>query len=123
MSGRLQGIQIEYQQHDDPDLSAQGREGWCAKPNRDTGEVQLGHFRGSAMPLFNQAQEALQNGRFKEAETLFRTIISNDARNFDALHMLGIACSENGRLSEAEQFFLAALSIDSHFPPLFHNYG
>jgi predicted O-linked N-acetylglucosamine transferase (SPINDLY family) len=123
MSSCLQGIQIEYQQHDDPDLSAQGQEGWCAKPNRDTGEVQLGHFRGSAMPLFNQAQEALQNGRFKEAETLFRTIISNDARNFDALHMLGIACSENGRLSEAEQFFLAALSIDSHFPPLFHNYG
>jgi protein O-GlcNAc transferase len=80
-------------------------------------------FKGSTMPLFNQAQEALQNGRFKEAEALFRKIILNDARNFDALHMLGIACSENGKISEAEQFFLAALSIDPHFPPLFHNYG
>jgi Flp pilus assembly protein TadD len=53
------------------------------------------------MPLSNQAQEALQNGRFKEAEALFRNIILNDARNFDAL-MLGIACSENGKISEAE---------------------
>ncbi len=75
------------------------------------------------MHLFNQAQEALQNGRFDEAEALFRNIILNDARNFDALHMLGIACSENGKLLDAEQFFLAALLIDSHFPPLFHNYG
>jgi protein O-GlcNAc transferase len=75
------------------------------------------------MHLFNQAQEALQNGRFDEAEALFRIIILNDARNFDALHMLGIACSENGKLLDAEQFFLAALLIDSHFPPLFHNYG
>ena len=69
------------------------------------------------MHLFNQAQEALQNGRFDEAEALFRNIILNDARNFDALHMLGIACSENGKLLDAEQFFLAALLIDSHFPP------
>jgi Tfp pilus assembly protein PilF len=75
------------------------------------------------MPLFNHAQEALQNRRFKEAEALFRKILVNDSRNFDALHMLGIVCSENGKISEAEQFFLAALSIDSPFPPLFHNYG
>ena len=75
------------------------------------------------MRLFDQALEALNNRRFKEAETLFRNIISNDARNFDALHMLGIACTENGKPSEAEDFFLMALSIDPRFPPLFHNYG
>jgi len=75
------------------------------------------------MRLFDQALEALNNRRFKEAETLFRNIISNDARNFDALHMLGIVCTENGKPSEAEDFFLMALSIDPRFPPLFHNYG
>jgi Flp pilus assembly protein TadD len=97
--------------------------GWCEKINRDTKRSLLfGHFKGPTMPLFNQAQEALQNRRFKEAEALFRKILVNDSRNFDALHMLGIVCSENGKISEAEQFFLAALSIDSRFPPLFHNY-
>jgi protein O-GlcNAc transferase len=75
------------------------------------------------MLLINQALGALNNRRFKEAEALFRNIISKDARNFDALHMLGIVCSENGKLSEAENFFLKALSIDSRYPPLFHNYG
>jgi protein O-GlcNAc transferase len=75
------------------------------------------------MALFDQALDALNNRRFEEAETLFRNIISNDARHFDALHMLGIVCTENGKPSEAEDFFLMALSIDSRFPPLFHNYG
>jgi protein O-GlcNAc transferase len=75
------------------------------------------------MPLLDQALAALNNRRFKEAETLFRNIISNDARHFDALHMLGIVCAENGKPSEAEDFFLMALSIDPRFPPLFHNYG
>jgi predicted O-linked N-acetylglucosamine transferase (SPINDLY family) len=75
------------------------------------------------MLLFDQALAALNNRRFKEAETLFRNIISDDAHNFDALHMLGIVCAENGKPSEAEDFFLMALSIDSRFPPLFHNYG
>ena len=57
------------------------------------------------MRLIDEALNALNNRRFKEAETLFRNIISNDARNFDALHMLGIVCTENGKPSEAEHFF------------------
>ena len=75
------------------------------------------------MALFDQALEAHKNGRFKEAENLYRKIIANDSRNFDALHMLGIVCSENGKVPEAEQFFLAALAVDSKFPPCLHNYG
>jgi protein O-GlcNAc transferase len=75
------------------------------------------------MLLLNQALDALNNRRFKEAETLFRNVLSKDANNFDALHILGIVCSENGKVLEAENFFLTALSIDSGFPPLFYNYG
>jgi protein O-GlcNAc transferase len=75
------------------------------------------------MLLLNQALDALNNRRFKEAETLFRNVLSTDSNNFDALHILGIVCSENGKVSEAESFFLTALSIDAGFPPLFYNYG
>ena len=49
--------------------------------------------------------------------------MSRDARNFTALHFLGVVCHENGKLSESEQFFLKARSINSKFPPLFYNYG
>jgi protein O-GlcNAc transferase len=86
----------------------------------ETGREEL---KGTAMLLFDQALGALNNRRFQEAENLFRNILSKDARNFDALHMLGIVCSETGKVSDAENFFLTAISIDARFPPLFHNYG
>jgi protein O-GlcNAc transferase len=75
------------------------------------------------MQLLDQALDAQKNGRFREAEELYRNLIFSDPRNFDALHMLGVVCYENGKATEAEQFFLKALSIDSGYPPLFHNYG
>src|ERR1700733_977191 len=75
------------------------------------------------MQAFDLALDAQKNRRFKDAEDLYRKVISDDPSNFDALHMLGIVCYENGKISEAEQFFLAALSMDSKYPPLFHNYG
>jgi len=71
----------------------------------------------------DRALDAQRNGRFKEAEEIYRSLVSGDPRNFDALHMLGIVCVENGKPAEAEQFFLKALSIDARYPPLFHNYG
>jgi protein O-GlcNAc transferase len=75
------------------------------------------------MQAFEQALSAQRDGRFKEAEDLYRRILSKEPGNFDALHMLGIVCSENGNPSAAERFFMAALSIDSKYPPLLHNYG
>jgi tetratricopeptide (TPR) repeat protein len=75
------------------------------------------------MLLFIQAQDAQKNGRFKEAEELYRKIIAQDSRNFDALHMLGIVCFENGKESDSERFFQKAMKVDANFPPLFHNYG
>jgi protein O-GlcNAc transferase len=75
------------------------------------------------MQLFDRALDAQRNGRFTEAETLYRRLMAYDSNNFDALHMLGIVCYENGKVSEAEKFFQKALSIDTKFPPLFHHYG
>ena len=73
--------------------------------------------------LFNQAVQAHQSGRISEAESLYRQIISQDPKNFDALHMLGIVCSNTGKIQEADKLFRAALSIDSGFPPCHVNYG
>jgi len=74
-------------------------------------------------PLFNQAVQAHQAGRIAEAETLYRKIILEDPKNFDALHMLGIVCFGIGKTQDADKFFRAALSIDSGFPPCHVNYG
>ena len=75
------------------------------------------------MTLFNQALDAQKKNDLREAESLYRKIISVDPRNFDALHMLGIVCADNGKASEAENYFLAAIAIDRTYPPIFHNYG
>lgn len=73
--------------------------------------------------LFNQAVQAHQSGKLSEAESLYRQIIAQDPKNFDALHMLGIVCSSTGKIQEAGGFFRAALSIDPGFPPCHVNYG
>src|SRR6476469_5735481 len=53
--------------------------------------------------LFNRAVEAHRSGRVSEAEALYREIIASDPRNFDALHLLGIVCSETGKVSDADK--------------------
>ena len=73
--------------------------------------------------LFNRAVEAHRSGRISEAETLYREIISGDPKNFDALHLLGIVCSERGKVQDADKFFREALAIDPNFPPCYVNYG
>jgi predicted O-linked N-acetylglucosamine transferase (SPINDLY family) len=73
--------------------------------------------------LFNQALHAHQRGRISEAENLYRKIVSEEPNNFDALHMLGIICSNTGRIQDADYFFRTALSIDAGFPPCLVNYG
>jgi predicted TPR repeat methyltransferase len=73
--------------------------------------------------LVEQALQALKSGRLAEAETIYRQIISKDPRNFDALHMLGIVCSEKGSAAEAEQFFRAALSVNCTSVPCHLNFA
>jgi Flp pilus assembly protein TadD len=73
--------------------------------------------------LFNQALQAHQGGRISEAENLYRKIVAEEPNNFDALHMLGIICSNSGRIQDADYFFRTALSIDAGFPPCLVNYG
>jgi protein O-GlcNAc transferase len=74
----------------------------------------------------NELQSAIQSmnrGDFRKADQILRHVKTKDERNFDAIHMLGIVCTELGKLYEAEQFFKVAISIDSKYPPLYRNYG
>ena len=73
--------------------------------------------------LFEQGVQAQKSGKPAEAEAIYRRILATDARNFDALHMLGIVCSEQGRPDEAERAFREAEAVDRAFPPFFHNFG
>ena len=73
--------------------------------------------------LFNRAVEAHRSGRISEAESLYREIIASDPRSFDALHLLGIVCSETGKVQDADKFFRKAITIDPNFPPCYVNYG
>jgi predicted O-linked N-acetylglucosamine transferase (SPINDLY family) len=73
--------------------------------------------------LFDEAVQALQKGKLADAEKILRQIISKESRNFDALHMLAIVCSEQEKIEEAARFFGLALEIDSTYPPFYHNFG
>ena len=75
------------------------------------------------MTLLQQALLSHQNRRFAEAEQLYRQVLFNDPRNFDALHLLGIVCAELGKYDEAEKNFRSAISVDPKFPGSYHNFG
>jgi predicted O-linked N-acetylglucosamine transferase (SPINDLY family) len=75
------------------------------------------------MRLLDQAIAAHQKGNIAEAESLYRRILADDSRDFDALHMLGVLCAQRRQMQEAELHLRAALSVDGRFPPAIHNYG
>ena len=75
------------------------------------------------MTLFDQALKAVQNGNWGEAEVICRKILAQAPKDFDALHMLAVICSEKGQYDESERLFWETISLDPNFPPCFHNYG
>jgi len=74
----------------------------------------------------NQIQQAIaaqRAGNLAQAEQLCRQALAHDARDFDALHILGALCAQRGDYTEAERLLARALSIDPRVPPCLHNYG
>ena len=67
-------------------------------------------------PIKQQLAEAIalfQQGRTADAEAGFRAIIKRDPRNFDALHLAGVAAATAGRLDEGVTLIRRALAINS----------
>jgi len=52
-----------------------------------------------------------QSGALVEAEALYRQVLASEPRNADALHLLGVACSQQGRHDEAVELILKASKI------------
>ena len=75
------------------------------------------------MMLLDQASQAMQSGKWAEAEAICRKILAGAPNDFDALHLLAVICSEKAEYDESERLFEKAISLDQTFPPCFYNYG
>ncbi|HSP50764.1 MAG TPA: tetratricopeptide repeat protein [Pseudolabrys sp.] len=77
----------------------------------------------SPAELINKAIFFHQRGNLGEAEAIYKKVLHVHAKNFDALHMLGIINAQRGLFDEAEKLVRKALSVDSKIAQCFHNYG
>ena len=64
-----------------------------------------------------QAVSLHQSGRLSEAEQLYRSILAEHARHFDALHLLGLIQGQRNRHDEAARLIGAALDVEPSSEP------
>ena len=62
-------------------------------------------------------------GNLREAETLYRQILEVDPEHVDALHLLGLTCTQLGRNEQAGEYLLRALQLRPEKPEVHHNLG
>ena len=62
-------------------------------------------------------------GRLKEAETLYRAVISRHPLEASVLNLLGLLCTQDGRLAEAIELMARALRIAPSDPNALFNFG
>jgi protein O-GlcNAc transferase len=72
---------------------------------------------------FRRAAVSYQACRFEEAEALCRAIIRNNAKHFDALHLLAVVRSGLGRSQEALVSYNKALAIKPNHAEALNNRG
>ena len=70
-----------------------------------------------------EAVRLFQSGRADEAERAARALLDADARNADALHLLGCIRAQAGAREEAVAFFDQALAVDPRHPAFLINRG
>jgi tetratricopeptide (TPR) repeat protein len=106
------------------------RGGHRADKIADKNAILASNCRGSLddepVGLMNQIQQAIaaqRAGNLAQAEQLCRQALAHNARDFDALHILGALCAQRGNYTEAERLLASALAIDPRVPPCLHNYG
>jgi predicted TPR repeat methyltransferase len=66
----------------------------------------------NAAALLAQAVRLHQQGRFDEAQALYRRVLDLDPRQFDALHLLGVIERQRGQPARAVELITQALRID-----------
>lgn len=73
--------------------------------------------------MFGQALELHQQGRLREAQTLYEGILKKQPKHFDALHMLGVACFQSRQLDRAATLIKKAIALEPDFAQAHNNLG
>ena len=66
---------------------------------------------GFVIATFNQAMAAHRAGDLARAEQLYRLVLTNDPRQFDAMHMLGVVAGQRGDFREGARVLTEALKV------------
>jgi Tetratricopeptide repeat/Glycosyltransferase family 9 (heptosyltransferase) len=74
-------------------------------------------------PLLQSASALAQAGKFPQAESLCRQILSQNPNHPDALHLLGIVLGRLGKTSESIATLRQALQLQPNSAQLHHNLG
>ena len=80
-----------------------------------------GQIQSRIDALFQQALALHQNGALTEAEELYREVLEQKPRHFDATQLLGTLCLQNGRLDEGVKWLERAPALDSRQPAIHSN--
>jgi len=78
---------------------------------------------GFLIATFNQALAAHRAGDLARAESLYQLVLASDARQFDAMHMLGIVAGQRGDHREGVRRITDALKIRPNVPDAYINLG
>jgi tetratricopeptide (TPR) repeat protein len=62
--------------------------------------------------IIQRGYRAHEQGKLKEAERLYCSVLAHDPQNFNALHLLGFLNFQRGQLGEALELVDAALTVD-----------
>ncbi|MDJ0730716.1 MAG: tetratricopeptide repeat protein [Crocosphaera sp.] len=73
--------------------------------------------------LFQQGNQAHNEGNYREAESIFREIITIDSNNAGAYVGIGLALDEQGKLEEAIAAYKKALEINPNYGLAYYNIG
>ena len=61
--------------------------------------------------LFDKGLALHQQGQFLQAQALYEQVLANDARHFDALHLLGVIAYQSRNLAQAVDLMSRALAV------------
>ena len=73
--------------------------------------------------LFQQGNQAQNEGRYREAESIWRQIISIDSNNAIAYFYIGLALRKQGKLEEAIASYKKAIELDPNYSFAYNNMG
>jgi len=79
--------------------------------------------RAAVHAAFAKALLHHQAGRLSEAEALYRSVLADDARHADSLHLLGVLASQTQRHELAIKLIGKAIEIDPRRAPYHSNLG